>query len=99
MMQIIFERSGGFMGRNVELNLDLADLPPDQAETLKRLVEESDFFSLTDSQPTVPVPDGFTYTITVVTTTVRHTISTADTSIPESLSPLLDELSMRARRY
>jgi hypothetical protein len=97
MMKIIFERSGGFMGRNVKLELDLADLPPDQAEILKRLVEESDFFSLTESLPKAPAPDGFTYTITVITTKIRHTVNTADTSAPEVLRPLLDELSTRAR--
>jgi hypothetical protein len=48
-MKIVFERTGGIMGRKVSLSLDLDKLSPDQSATLKRLVEESDFFNLDNS--------------------------------------------------
>jgi hypothetical protein len=96
-MRITFERSGGIMGRNVTLALDLNDLPAGQAETLSRLLDESDFFSLPADPTILHNPDGFQYTITVETNTVKHTVHTSDTTMPPELRPLLEELSQRAR--
>jgi hypothetical protein len=97
MMRIIFERAGGFMGRKVSLNLDLADLPPDQAQTVKLLVDQSDFFNLKAVPPKDPVPDGFSYSITVETETIGQTIQASDTDFPQALRPLLEELIKRTR--
>lgn len=85
------------MGRKVSLQLDLADLPRDQAATLKLLVDESDFFNLKESPPKDPVPDEFMYSITVETGTIQHTIHSSDTNFPQALRPLLDELLKQAR--
>jgi len=97
MMYIIFERTGGFMGRKVSLELNLADLPADQARTLKLLVDESNFINLTDPPPKDSAPDEFTYSITVKTDTIQHTINASDTTCPEVLRPLLDELLKQSR--
>ena len=96
-MRILFERTGGFMGRSISLTIELDDLPLDQAATLRRLVDEANFFTLTETPPTRPNPDGFQYTITVEAEKVKRTIHTSDTSAPEELRPLLQELSQRAR--
>ena len=96
-MRIIFERTGGFMGLKSSLTIDLDDLPLDQAATLRRLLDEAHFFTLTENPPARPNPDGFQYTITAETDTATHTIHTSDTSSPEELRPLLQELSKRAR--
>lgn len=96
-MRIIFERSGGIMGLKSSLNIDLNDLPLDQAETLRRLLDETHFLSLPENTPGRPSPDGFNYTITVETKTVTHTVHTNDTTAPKELQPLLQELSQRAR--
>ncbi len=97
MTTILFERTGGFMGRKVSLTLDLDSLPSDQAETLRGLLDNADFFSLTDSPATPPVPDAFLYTITVTTNMVTHTIRASDTALTDSLRPLVEELARRAR--
>jgi len=97
MMQIIFERSGGIMGSKSSLTIDLDDLPLDQAEKMRRLLDEADFFTLSEDQPTHPTPDGFQYTLTVETGTARHTVRTTDVTMPDSLRPLIDELSQLAR--
>lgn len=97
MMRIIFERSGGFMGRKVSLDLDLATLPPDQADAVKLLVAESDFLNLTALPTNVPAPDGFAYSITVETGTIQHTVQASDANFPQVLRPLLDDLLARAR--
>ena len=96
-MQIIFERSGDIMGLKSSLTLDLDELPLDQVETLHRLLDEAHFFTLTENPPTRSNPDGFQYMITVESETAKHTIHTSDTSAPEELRPLLQELSQRAR--
>ena len=96
-MRIIFDRSGGLMGLKSNLTLNLDDLPLDQAETLRRLLDEAHFFTLTEKPSTRPNPDGFQYTITVKTDTTSHTIHTSDTSAPEELRPLLQELSQMTR--
>lgn len=97
MIRITFERSGGFMGRTTSLALDLDDLPADQAETLRRLLDEGDFLSLPENLITRPAPDEFNYTITVEMETMKHTVRTSDTGAPDSLRPLLGELNQRAR--
>jgi len=96
-MQITFERSGGVMGLKSNLTINLNDLPPDQAETIRGLLDEANFFTLSENPPTRPNPDGFQYTITVETKTIKHTIHTSDTTAPKELQPLLQELSRRLR--
>lgn len=96
-MRIIFERSGGIMGLKSSLTIDLDDLPLDQAGTLRRLLDEANFFTLSENPPTRPNPDGFQYTLTVETDTAKHTVRISDTSAPDELRPLLQELSQRAR--
>jgi hypothetical protein len=96
-MRIIFDRTGGFMGLKSSLTVDLTDLPLDQAETLSRLVDEAHFFTLTENPSISPHPDGFQYTITVEADTTTHTLHTSDTSAPEELRPLLQELTQMAR--
>jgi hypothetical protein len=96
-MRIIFNRSGGFVGSMSSLTIHMDDIPPDQAKTLRRLVDEAHFFTLTENPPSQSTPDGFHYTITVETDTVTHTVHTNDTSAPEELRPLLQELSQMAR--
>jgi hypothetical protein len=85
------------MGLKSSLSINLDELPLDQAETLRRLLDKAKFFELSENPPTRPNPDGFQYTITVEIDSAKHTIHTSDTSAPEELPPLLQELSQRAR--
>jgi hypothetical protein len=98
MIRIVFERSGGFMGRSVSLNLDLDELPPDQAATLKRLVDESDFFNLTEPPPKKPVADGFAYSLTIKNGKSERTFQLSETNIPQALRPLFENLIERTRK-
>lgn len=94
---ILFERTGGFMGRKMSLTLDMDSLPSDQAGTLRGLLETCNFFSLPASSSAPPVPDEFFYRITVNTETVEHTIEISDTGMDELLRPLVEELGKLAR--
>jgi hypothetical protein len=97
MTHILFERTGGFMGRKVSLRLDLDDLPHDQAGTLKRLLDDSGFFSLPENLITHPIPDEFIYTITTEDDEHHKTVRVSDTTATDALRPLIAELSQRAR--
>jgi hypothetical protein len=96
-MRISLERSGGFMGRKVNFSLDLDELPKAQAGTLKRLLEKADFFNLPENLISGPMPDEFIYVLTVETSQQYHLVRFSDTSMTDSLRPLVDNLSMRAR--
>ncbi|MGE5249437.1 MAG: protealysin inhibitor emfourin [Bacteroidota bacterium] len=96
-MRISFERTGGFMGRTIGLDLDLGDLPPDQADELRRLVDEANFLHLQEDFAPGPARDDYSYRITVETDTIRHTVRVSDSTAPDSLRPLLQELSKQAR--
>lgn len=97
-MRITFQRSGGFMGQNLELNLDLDTLPGDQAGTLNHLIEEADFLSLEENPPAPNYArDAFHYLIVVETDDIRHAVRTTDASMPASLRPLITQLSELAR--
>ena len=97
MTKIFFERSGGFMGRTVNFEVDLDDLPKDMANTWYDLLDEADFFDLPENLTGKNIPDGFTYHIKVEGKKGEHSVRCGDTSVPDDLRPLLDELSKQAR--
>ena len=97
MTRITFERTGGLMGRKISFHLDLDSLPPEQAEIISHLLEESHFFSLPEDLEADAIPDGFTYVITAETEFESKVVRVSDTSAPEPLRPLLIELSRSAR--
>jgi len=97
MTKIFFERTGGFMGRKVSASFDLNDLPDDLAELLDELLDDADFFDLPADLTQPAVPDAFTYNITVSSDEKQHSVRVSDTTVPDELRPLLEELSKQAR--
>jgi Emfourin len=97
MTRITFQRTGGFMGRKVNAELELENLPEDQAIILEKLLAESDFFSLPDNLITHQVPDGFTYTITASKEEIYKTVNVNDATTSDSLRPLINVLIEYAR--
>jgi hypothetical protein len=97
-MRIMFERTGGLMRQKINLSIDLNDLPSDQGESIRKLLVDTNFFTLSDNPPT-PNPDEFQYTITVKTELAEHIIHTSDTTASKELQPLLEELSRSARLH
>lgn len=85
------------MGRTMDLTLDFQDLPEEEASTLRTMLEEANFLSLDEHLSPNPIPDGFSYRITVENERIEHTVYASDGNVPESLRPLLDELSRKAR--
>lgn len=101
-MKIYFERSGGFLGREVSTFVDTTELPPEKALRLLTIVEDVDFFTLSPPPAGAPeslaVGDQLCYRVTVEVAGVQHTIEASDTTAPPELEPLIEELSRWARQ-
>ena len=93
MTTISFKRCGGFVGTGMRFELSLAQLPSRESEALMHLIEQAGFFNLPENLIVKFHPDEYQYTITVDTEWMSHTVRTNDTTMPESLRPLVEELS------
>ena len=93
MAKIRFERSGGFLGQDINLDLDLNMLLASEALSLIQQIQKSNFFNLPEDLTSKPAPDEFTYTITVEIGSARHRIRTTDTYAPDAVRPMLNILS------
>ena len=97
--RITFERTGGFAGMHNVVNITPRDLPEDQAEALRELLDELDFDELPKQAMNNPsLPDQFTYHITVETNQGEHSIVTGDASAPEEMQELIQLLNRIARK-
>lgn len=85
------------MGRMVSLTINLADLPDDQAKHLDELLARADFFKLPEDLTQKVMPDSFSYNITVSIDERQHSVRVNDSTVPDDLRPLLEELSRQAR--
>jgi len=94
MTTITFKRSGGFVGTGMRFQLDLSQLPGNNVQVLIRLIEQARFFNLPENLIVKFNPDEYQYTITVDAGVIYHTVRTNDTTMPVSLRPLVDELSL-----
>ncbi|MBG1269331.1 protealysin inhibitor emfourin [Nostoc sp. WHI] len=98
-MRISFERTGGFAGISKKTTVDTADLPPNEAATLLRLVEVADLFRLPE-QITSPNPqsDRFQYKLTVEDNGKQHTVTVSESALPGTLRPLIEWLQNTAQK-
>jgi len=90
---INFKRTGGSMGREMAMNFDLGSMPAGAAKRLDGLLTSSNFFDVPLVNNLLAGPDEYQYDITVVAGNSIHTIHVSDTSMPESLRPLVEELT------
>ncbi len=93
MTTITFKRSGGFIGQGMRFQLDLNQLPINDARAIVRLIGQAEFFNLPENLIIKFNPDEYQYMITVDVGIMSHTVRTNDTTMPASLRPLVDELS------
>ena len=96
-MKISFERTGGFAGMRMAITIDLDSLADSDAAALRKLITEADFFNIIVPSAGKAIPDGFQYVLTIDGDGQHRTIQVVDTSIPDKLRPLLNDLSLRAR--
>jgi hypothetical protein len=93
--KITFDRSGGVIGQQIHLQLDVDQLPEDEAQNLLHLLGAADGFEIPEDPTGRKTPDEFEYTITVEAgQSAEHTVHTSDTTMPKSLLPLVQELTL-----
>jgi hypothetical protein len=90
---INFKRTGGSMGREMTMNFDLGTMPGSVAQRLDNLLTSSNFFEVPVVGDLITQPDEYEYDITVVAGNSIHTVHVSDTSMPEALRPLVEELT------
>jgi hypothetical protein len=94
---ISFKRTGGFMGRAIDSEMDLNKMPDEESQELQRLILETNFFNVPQNLTEPAKHDEYEYTVTVESGNSHHTVHTSDSSAPESLRPLLEKLSTLAK--
>jgi hypothetical protein len=94
MTTITFKRAGGFVGPGMKFELDLNNVPASDMRKIIRLIKKADFFNLPENLIKKFMPDEYQYTITVDAGILSRTVRTNDTTMPEALRPLVDELSL-----
>ncbi len=85
------------MGREIAVDLDLGSIPGDAGQRLHGLLTESNFFEIPTVNNLMAGPDEYQYTITVIAGNSLHTVHVTDTAMPESLRPLVEELTELAK--
>jgi hypothetical protein len=97
MTTISYKRTGGAMGQDLSVDFNLNEMPGDAAQRLHNLINESKFFATPVQQEVLSKPDEFEYTVTIDAGQSVHTIRATDTSMPESLRPLIEALTQLAK--
>ena len=46
MTKINFKRTGGVLGREIDTDIDLNEIPDDESQELMRLISETNFFKI-----------------------------------------------------
>ena len=97
MTKINFKRTGGVLGREIDTDIDLNEIPDEESQELMRLITETNFFKIPQNFIAQAVPDEYEYTVTIEAGNTHHTIHTSDSNAPETLRPLLEKLGQLAR--
>ena len=79
--------------------VDEKDLAPDEAQKLRNLVEEADFFNLSGKMMArSPQPDRFQYELRLEEKGRQHTVTMSEEAMPAKLKPLVNWLMEKSRQ-
>jgi hypothetical protein len=95
--RILFERTGGFAGIRLEADIEVNDLPEDEKSELLELLDDMDFDELLEELSSA-TPDGFVYSITVISNKKEYKVLTDESSMPNDMQPLIETLESMAKR-
>jgi hypothetical protein len=98
VMQITFERSGGFAGLITTTTVDTTTLPAPEANRICLLVKAANFFELPSEIAPDNQPDCFQYHLTIQEGSQHHTVVVGESTMPGELRPLIDCLMEEARK-
>ena len=79
--------------------VDEKDLAPDEAQKLRQLLEEADFFNSPGKIiPRSPQPDRFQYELRLEEKGRQHTVTLSEEAMPAKLKPLVNWLMEKTRQ-
>ena len=81
------------MDREMAMSFDLDTMPGSVARRLQNLLTDANFFEVPVVNDLRAAPEEYQYDITVVAGNSIHTVHVTDTSMPQSIRPLVDELT------
>jgi hypothetical protein len=90
IMHVMLQRTGGFTGIPMKKTVDVANMPVNEINELRQMVEAAKFFQMPPAILSAPQPDRFQYEITIEQDGNRHTVKMAETAVPSELKPLLN---------
>ena len=100
-MRIRFKMDGGFVylpARSEPVTIDTDDLPAEEVNELKRLIEAAGFFELPQtSPPPRGAADYLRYTISVTCPEHSHTVHLTDPIEDPDVQALVEYLEAKAR--
>lgn len=85
------------MGQEMAADFNLNEMPDDISQHLHNMITASNFFETPALNEEFSGPDEFEYTVTVEAANSTHTVRTTDSSMPESLRPLIEDLTELAK--
>ncbi|ARV58619.1 hypothetical protein BZZ01_08195 [Nostocales cyanobacterium HT-58-2] len=95
-MQVSLKRTGGFAGISRTKTVDTENIPKNEADQLRQLVEAADFFNLPENiTAQTNQPDRFQYILSVEDEGKTHTVTVGETAMPGTLRPLIEWLQKR----
>ena len=97
-MKIDFLRTGGQgpISRR-SASIDVSALPDAEASKAQQLVASARFFDLPEKLDSSPMPDSFTYTITVEQDGDSHTVEVNQSALSPELQELVGWLMTKAK--
>ena len=81
------------MAKEMTMDFDLGTMPGSVAQRLDNLLTSSNFFEVPVVNDLITRPEEYQYDITVVAGNSIHTVHVSDNSMPDSLRPLVEELT------
>jgi hypothetical protein len=97
-LRLSFERSGGFAALTMSAIVDENDLAPDEAQKLRQLVGEADFFNLPEKiMGRSPRPDRFQYQLRLEESGREHAVTVSEEALSPKLKALVQWLTEKAR--
>jgi hypothetical protein len=97
--RIIFERTGGFAGIRLAADIEVNELPEDEKHEILELLDDMDFDELPEKlSGSTPMPDGFVYSITVISNKKEYKVLADESSVPNDMQPLIEILENMAKR-
>jgi hypothetical protein len=97
--EIFFERSGGFLGRTVSVEIKSESLPLQEKEQIDTWIKNSGIMNLQTSENTVKQsPDRFQYIITIRRGNLTNSVTLNETAVIDELKPLVRYLVEKSRK-